>query len=138
MSLINKAQSYCESYKYRFTEPRQRVLEVIVEQNSPITAYNILRLLSVKKDINPPTVYRAIEFWSQHSFIHRVESMNSYIACNSNHKHKGIQVLICDECGLTKEICINDLTISANIRKKEAFLVKNWNMEVHGICSNCA
>ncbi|MED7820164.1 MULTISPECIES: Fur family transcriptional regulator [unclassified Francisella] len=138
MDLIKQAEIYCKSYKYRFTEPRERVLEAIVKQKDPVTAYDILRLLSTEKDIKPPTIYRAIDFWLKHGFIHRIESMNCYIVCNFNHKHKGTQILICEKCGTTKETCVDDKYISDEISEKESFLVHSWSMEIRGICSKCA
>ena len=96
-----------------------------------------MKQLSYERKINPPTVYRAVEFWLKHGFIHRIESLNNYIACNNNHDHKGIQILICDKCGVTKEICVDDKRISAELSKKESFLVHNWSMEIHGLCSHC-
>ncbi|API86051.1 Fur family transcriptional regulator [Francisella uliginis] len=137
MDLIKQAEIYCKSYKHRFTEPRKRVLEAIVKQKAPLTAYDILRLLSIAKDTKPPTIYRAIDFWLKHGFIHRVESMNCYIACNFNHKHKGTQIIICEKCGMTKETCVDDKRISAEISEKESFLVHSWSMEIRGICSKC-
>ena len=63
--------------------------------------------------------------------------MNCYIACNSKHKHEGTQILICDECGTTKETCIDDLLLSKELGEKESFLVKKWNLEIHGVCAKC-
>ncbi|MED7787691.1 transcriptional repressor [Francisella sp. 19X1-34] len=135
---LKKAQLYCEKNKHRFTKPRQEVLQVIMQQTMPIAAYDILKILSIKKEVKPPTIYRAIDFWSKHGFIHRVESLNSYIACDLNHKHQGTQVIICDNCGMTKEICLNDFQIVNKVQSLESFKVKNWNVEIHGLCQECA
>lgn len=135
---LKQAQLFCEENKYRFTLPRQQVLETIINRHKPISAYDILRTLSVEKEIKPPTIYRAIDFWSKHGFIHRVESLNCYIACNADHQHKGIQILICDSCGSTKETCLNEFKIPTKIKDNKTFLVKTWNLEIHGLCANCS
>lgn len=132
------AQDYCLKNKYRFTEPRQQVLQVIIKQKAPVSAYDILKILSEKKDTKPPTIYRAIEFWTTHGFIHRVESLNAYIICNLSHKHEGSQIIICDKCGITKEICLNDYKVSHHIKNIVDFKVLNWSIEIHGLCEKCA
>ena len=134
---LDKARLYCEKNKYRFTKPRQQVLEIIIKQNSSIKAYDVLKLLSVEKDVKPPTIYRAIDFWSKHGFIHRVESLNSYIVCDIDHTHEGTQILVCDECGMIKEANLSNLNITKKIKEKNSFSVTKWSVEVHGICINC-
>ncbi|APD50619.1 Fur family transcriptional regulator [Francisella hispaniensis] len=135
---IQTAKEFCEKNKYRFTKPREQVLETIFSQDTPLSAYDILEILSEKKQINPPTVYRAIDFWSKHGFIHRVESISAYIACDIQHKHEGTQIIICNKCGITKEVNLINLNITDELREKESFLVTGWNFEVHGICASCS
>ncbi len=89
--ILQKAQKYCEENNHRFTEPRKRVLEIISSSEKPIKAYEILKKLSEVFDTKPkpPTIYRAIDFWHSHNFIHRVESQNAYFSCVEDHLHKG-------------------------------------------------
>ena len=134
---LDEARLYCEKNKYRFTKPRQQVLEIIIKQNSSLKAYDVLKLLSVEKDVKPPTIYRAIDFWSKHGFIHRVESLNSYIVCDIDHTHEGTQILVCDECGVIKEANLSNLNITKKIKEKNSFSVTKWSVEAHGICINC-
>lgn len=135
---ITEAEKFCEKNKYRFTQPRKEVLEVIINYKAPLSAYDILKILSVEKEVKPPTVYRAIEFWSKHGFIHRIESLNAYISCDLSHKHKGTQVIICDKCGMTKEVCFGDFKIAKKVQESEGFVVADWNVEIRGLCKNCA
>jgi len=135
---ILEAEAFCEKNKHRFTQPRKEVLEVITSHNTPLSAYDILKILSVEKEVKPPTVYRAIEFWLKHGFIHRVESINAYIVCDLSHRHQGTQIIICDSCGMTKEICLNDFEIKKRINTTENFKVTDWNIEIRGLCKNCA
>lgn len=94
---IQIAKNFCEKNKYRFTKPREQVLQTIYNQNTPLSAYDILEILSAKKQTNPPTVYRAIDFWLKHGFIHRIESQNCYVKCKENHKHQGFEVFVCQK-----------------------------------------
>jgi Fur family zinc uptake transcriptional regulator len=87
---LKKATEYCEAHKHRLTEPRLAVLKIIAESAKPLGAYEILEKLGKTiKNPKPPTAYRAIEFWQEHGFIHRIESLNAYIACEAGHQHKG-------------------------------------------------
>lgn len=46
---IQAAKEFCEKNKYRFTQPREQVLEAIFNQDTPLSAYDILEILSVEK-----------------------------------------------------------------------------------------
>ena len=133
-----KAKTYCEAGKHRFTKPRERVLSILINASKPMGAYQILEALSsVKEKVNPPTVYRAIEFWEQHGFIHRIQSMNAYLACCGHHDDESFFIFICDDCSDVVELKIDlPASISADIGKQH-FTVTRSNTEVHGLCSRC-
>ena len=135
-----KIVEICKKNKWRLTEPRLEVLRIISLSKKPIKAYDILEKLADKiKNPKPPTAYRAIEFWQNHNFIHRIESLNAYAKCNQDHTHKGAQFLICDDCG--KVIESNFITNLPQILQKKmpksTFKPLRWNLEVNGICSQC-
>ena len=135
-----RALQFCIKNKHRFTLPRKNVLQIIANSKKPIKAYDILRKLAkVIKSPKPPTIYRAIEFWESHNFIHRIESLNAYSACRAQHLHEGSQFMICNVCGKVIESHICDLPsiIKEKIEKKTFTLLK-WNLEVNGICNQCS
>ena len=137
-SILTRAKKYCENNKLRFTEPRQNILSLLAKSNEPLGAYKIKELLSLGKEKpNPPTIYRAIEFWEKHGFIHRVESLNAYIVCCQNHKHKNFCIFICDNCKITKEIYLKENLISTKNLKENDFTVHSYNTEISGKCSKC-
>lgn len=45
---IQIAKNFCEKNKYRFTKPREQVLQTIYNQDTPLSAYDILEILSAK------------------------------------------------------------------------------------------
>ena len=138
-TIQKKALDFCIKYKFRLTEPRKNVLQIIASSNKPIKAYEVLKKLAkITSHPKPPTIYRAIDFWHSHNFIHRVESQNAYFPCVENHLHKGSQFMICDECGKVIEAHFCDLP--ENIKqstKQKAFIPKAWNLEIKGLCGNC-
>lgn len=138
-SIIKKASNYCENNKYRLTEPRLEVLKIIVSGTKPLGAYEILEELGKTiKSPKPPTAYRAIEFWQEQGFIHRIESLNAYIACEAGHRHKGSQFMICDDCGDVTEthLCELPLPLQDSVIKN-TFTPSRWNFEIHGQCRKC-
>ena len=139
-SIMIKAKAFCESNKYRLSKPREYVLKIITESRKPIGAYEILAKLG--RTINnpkPPTVYRAIEFWQSHNFIHRIESLNAYVACDADHLHRGSQFMICDHCGDVNEAHLCELPQQLKEKTiKSTFEPRRWNLEIHGVCIKCA
>ncbi len=138
-AILTKAANYCETNKYRFTEPRVEVLRIISSSKTPLGAYEVLEKLGkVIKNPKPPTAYRAIEFWQENHFIHRIESINAYIACDAGHRHKGSQFMICDDCGDVTEAHLCDLPKPLkDSATKNTFTPSRWNLEIHGQCRKC-
>lgn len=138
-SLLKAYDEYCKDAGLRASEPRRYVLEIIGNAKKPATAYEILDALGQKiKSPKPPTVYRALESLSEHGFIHRIESLNAYIACDETHRHQGSQFMICDQCGRVEEIHL--CSVPESLQKQAAskdFGIAYWNVELHGTCAQC-
>jgi Fur family zinc uptake transcriptional regulator len=139
-TVVSKAISFCETHKYRLTEPRLEVLKIIASSTRPLGAYEILDHLAKKiNNPKPPTAYRAIEFWSEHGFIHRIESLNAYMICEAGHHHKGSQFMICDDCGSVTEAHICELPKDFKVAlAHNTFTPSRWNLEIHGVCEKCS
>ena len=137
--ILKKAFDYCEKNKFRLTEPRIQVLKIIANSKKPLGAYEILEELSIVfKNPKPPTVYRSIDFLQEKGFIHRIESLNSYLICNVDHHHKESQFMICDDCGIVIET--HECELPQFLKKyaaKNTFTPSRWNFEIHGVCKQC-
>ncbi|MEM6811426.1 MAG: Fur family transcriptional regulator [Pseudomonadota bacterium] len=136
---LQPASEYCETNGYRLTKPRLEVLKIISSSAKPIGAYEVLEKLgSAIKNPKPPTVYRAIDFWKDQGFIHRIESLNAYVACEAGHRHKGSQFMICNDCGLVIETHLCELPEALkNSTIENTFAPSRWNFEIHGVCKDC-
>ena len=139
ITIIKQAEDFCESHGHRLTDPRRYVLQILAENEKPLTAYEILNALGQYLDKpKPPTAYRAIEFWETQGFIHRIESLNAYILCAAGHSHNGSQFMICDDCGNVEEAHICSLPDSLQTKaSNKGFNVSFWSVEIHGRCGDC-
>lgn len=138
--LIRQTEARCKENGIRFTESRQHVLEIIAGAKKPMGAYDILEALGQHMpDPKPPIAYRAIEFLMEQGLIHRIESLNAYVLCDTDHRHNGSQFMVCDSCGTVVEAHIchvpDDLARRAS---EEGFKLSRWDAELHGTCRNCA
>ena len=134
--ILNKAESFCKENGHRFTDPRRYVLEIAASSSKPLGAYDILKALGEQIDNpKPPTAYRAIDFWREQGFIHKIESMNAYVLCCDDHAHHDPHFLICDDCHSVDEIHhshIENDTIPKGFTAKRSFI------ETHGLCADCS
>ena len=60
------------------------VLKVLAKANAPLSAYSLLDKLREYGLKAPPQVYRALEKLIEIGKVHRIESMNAFIACGHN------------------------------------------------------
>ena len=130
------ARKYCQQNKLKLTKPREEVLGVLLKSKKPMGAYDILGALETKgKRPHPPTVYRAIDFWIKHGYIHKIYSLNAYGACSHPHEKPYVSYLICDECHQAQEIYLNNQ--QSTFSQITDFQVSSVATEIHGKCSRC-
>lgn len=136
---LGKAESACAARGLRLTRLRRRVLELVWGSHEPVKAYEILdRLRAERRGAAPPTVYRALDFLRAEGFVHKIESLNSFVGCGEpGHRGSG-QFLICRDCGEVAEI--DDSEIITLITAKAiqlGFAIERQTIEVKGLCSDC-
>jgi Fur family transcriptional regulator, zinc uptake regulator len=136
---MTQAEKICEARRQRLTPLRKQVLRLILENRKPIGAYQVLEKLSVgEKRSAPPTVYRAIEFLLAQGLVHRIASLNAFIACHHPESAHLPQFLICQTCQRTEEMCdkrINGLIYQR--ANKVGFNPSQQILEVQGLCASC-
>lgn len=136
---LNSATQACLRQGVRFTELRRRVLMLILQAGTPLTAYQLLdRLKETHGRAVPPTVYRALDFLIKQHLIHKVELLNAFIPCaDSGHEHP-VQFLICRQCGTVIEIEDRMATRAVeHAAEREGFHLSNPVVEIEGTCSVC-
>ncbi|WP_026068414.1 Fur family transcriptional regulator [Halomonas smyrnensis] len=137
--LIQQAERQCHQRGVRFTPIRQRVLQIIADTRGGLKAYELLdRLATEHASARPPTVYRALEFLIDQGLVHRIESLNAYVACPCPEHAHGFQLLICRDCGRVEELHLDDINDRLGQRARElGFVVHRQTIELLGQCEAC-
>ena len=115
------------------------VLNVLTSSSRIMTAYEILNQLQSHGVNAPLTVYRALNSLIEQGKVHRIESLNGFIACNTSHNkpHTSCFVL-CSNCDASEEIA--DLRINNVVQEwceNLTFSLSKQTIEITGLCKAC-
>lgn len=129
----------CCSDRRGLTALRQRVLDMVVLAETPIKAYDLLRLLQAEQgNASPPTVYRALDFLLRTGHIHRLPSLNAYVSCRSMGAAHTAAFLICNRCCRAHELADPQVTRAlTDLADAQGFSPDLHIVELHGICRHC-
>ena len=137
---IQEAEQYCQENGLNFTPVRRKVLEILLQKNTAIGAYEILDLLREAGFKNqPPVAYRALEFLVQNGFAHKIEQLNSFIGCMQPGKDHSPAFMICRNCdSVSEEEALTRNFSVSQIAAKAGFTVEKAVIEARGLCHSCA
>lgn len=138
-AILADAEAVCAERKVRLTPQRRRVLELVAESHNAIGAYEILeRIAADGKRPAPITIYRALDFLIDQGLVHRLSSLNAYVACPNAAAAHGAQFLICESCGAIGEIADAGVNSAIDAAATDVgFAVAAPVVEIVGVCSNC-
>lgn len=115
------------------------VLNVLASNPRIMTAYEILNQLHAYGVNAPLTVYRALDALQAQGKVHRIESLNGFIACNACHNQPHTSCFIlCSKCDASEEI--DDPRINHVISEwcdNLQFALSKQTIEITGLCSQC-
>ena len=136
---ISKVRELCEIRKLNLTASRSAIMSALIKSNGPKTAYQILESMHKKvPSTKPATIYRALDFLCANGFAHRIESDNTYVACEGNESAHVAQFLICLKCKQAIEFHSHQATAEITKRaNKEGFKITEEVLEAKGFCQNC-
>ena len=137
---IQEAEHYCQEHGLNFTPVRRKVLEILLQKNTAIGAYEILDLLREAGFKNqPPVAYRALDFLVQNGFAHKIEQLNSFIGCTHPGKDHSPAFMICRNCdSVSEEEALTRNFSVSQIASKAGFTVEKAVIEARGLCHSCA
>lgn len=115
------------------------ILGVLRRNQTPVSAYDVLETLrKTHEKVAPTTIYRALSTLTKCGQVHRVESLNAFVACQcGRHQHTSI-LSICEECGAVEESIDTDLVEElTSVIGRSGFFPQRHVIEVHGTCGSC-
>ena len=126
----------------KINKKQSLVMNLLSQAKGPLSAYQILHDLNDHGFRGPTQVYRVLDKLLELGMVHRIESMNSFVACRQekcHEKNKEINLFtICKICGSVQELLSNGLkNIVKSLSKDNNFLLKSSVLELNGVCSKC-
>lgn len=123
------------------TKNQSLVLSALSGAAGPLSAYALLDQLRESGFRAPPQVYRALDKLVDLGLVHRLESINAFVACSHPHDHPDQKAAfaICDSCGQATEF--DDAVIRDRIgvwAAANGFVGPRATLELRGLCATCA
>jgi Fur family ferric uptake transcriptional regulator len=122
------------------TTNRYRVLEVIGNNSSPLSAQQIFDTLNRTDNINRVTVYRILDLLVEKGLVDRISSggRSFVFGLAPNENHPAHPHFYCKTCGSLE--CLNPQSLSVDLQSMlRTFpgLIENVEVRVDGVCKNC-
>jgi Fur family zinc uptake transcriptional regulator len=140
MNFPDQFLAYCTTLNLKLTSIRKEVLYILWSHHKPLKAYEILDYLHQNKLISqPPSVYRALDFFISQGVVHKAESIQSYTLCCEPIKHLHSELLmVCNNCHQIIEV--HDPLVQSLVLKlaeQQSFQLTQDIIELKGICKRC-
>jgi Fur family transcriptional regulator, zinc uptake regulator len=122
------------------TRNQALVFDTLSESVGPLSAYSILDLLRKEGFRAPLQVYRALDKLIELGMVHRLESLNAFVACRQPEcdLHATTAFAICEKCGHVSEFANDDVAVRLEAwAKSEVFDLKKTTIELRGLCRDC-
>ncbi len=124
----------------RLSANHEAVYHALQAAHQPMTAYALIDQLRPQGITAPPTVYRALNRLIRDGLVHRIESLNAFVACSRKGDHDGpVAIAICDGCGNAREFSAAALTaLLTDEARAQSFMVEGVLLELRGQCGDCS
>ncbi len=129
------------AHSQALTKNQTLVFEALSKTGAPMSAYTILDALRDRGFRAPPQVYRALDKLVESGLVHRLESLNAFVACAHEQCHKAglIAFAICDDCGHVSEF--SDRIVAERLAawgEDNNFVQSKTTIEIRGACGDCS
>jgi Fur family zinc uptake transcriptional regulator len=129
--------------KTDLTKNQSLVFDALSASDGPLSAYTLLDRLRDHGFRAPLQVYRALEKLVEFGMVHRLESINAFVACAHPHDgcsgHGTVAFVICHKCSRVNEF--HDHAIDHRldeITRGMKFKAEKTTIEIRGLCAECA
>lgn len=140
---LAEAEALCKTRGTLLTPLRREVLKLLLERGGSAKAYDLHDdMRNAHGRVAPMTVYRALDFLMQMQLVHRVDSLNVFIACSQgeasspNHGHDTL-MLVCTRCDKVVEQHVHEAAQQLHTELAERYGFATEAVEVKGLCSAC-
>lgn len=134
---LDAARKQCEAAGIRWTARREQMFGLLLKADAPVKPYDLMRILQSEGQIAPPTVYRALEALVVAGLVHRIPSLNAFVACRHTGALHTPSFLICETCQGVEEIPTSAEDLMEVIRRNSTFHPRELAIEVFGRCVGC-
>ncbi|MFW8596123.1 transcriptional repressor [Cribrihabitans neustonicus] len=138
-SCIATVAANCQARGLQLTPVRRRVLEILLQGHRALGAYEILdRLRDEGLGSQPPVAYRALDFLVKNGFAHKIERLNSFVACAHPGEQHNAAFMICRACDAVAEARRSASQGELGEAAREAgFVIERTVVEAEGLCPKC-
>lgn len=122
------------------TKNQSLVFGSLSDAGGPLTAYAILDLLREDGFRAPLQVYRALDKLVEYGMVHRLESLNAFVACAHTgcSAHGAAAFAICEQCGDVIEFTPDEALKGLNEwARAQDFTLARMTIELRGTCGAC-
>jgi Fur family transcriptional regulator, zinc uptake regulator len=136
---VERAEHLLQAQGLRLTPVRRRALEILLEANGALGAYDVLaRLAADGFGSQPPVAYRALDFLVEHGLAHRLRRINAFTACSHPGEAHHAAFLICRTCKRVEELQAEHLRATlVEDARRAGFEVERTSLEASGLCPEC-
>lgn len=125
----------------KLTRNQALVLGALSAADGPLSAYTILDRLREQGFRAPLQVYRALDRLMEIGVVHRLESINAFVACAHPHAHAEKEIVafaICQDCGQVDEFADDAMERRlSDWSDRNGFRAAKTVIEIRGRCRRC-
>jgi Fur family zinc uptake transcriptional regulator len=121
------------------TPQRLAIYRALETAKDPLTAYELKDQVNhlSKESFNISTIYRVLDFWTELGLIHKIDSSNTFIVCNDEHRNHVHVLQHCTQCQSVKESC--EISSLMKMPESASFLIDTHQViEIQGQCAKCS
>jgi len=134
------ATELLKSTNTKMTEARSRILDLILDSNSPQTANDLHKQLSDDTSIDLATVYRALKIFNEKGLVRTIHIDGDTAYYEKSCRHNPLHAhFLCESCGAVE--CLNPFGFdesSAFIRMAQGKEISKVELVIKGRCAKCA
>lgn len=122
------------------TRNRLKILEIVGNNNTPLSANDIFETISRTEDINRVTVYRILDLLVEKGVVDRIRGggRSFYYGLAPNENHPSHPHFYCRRCGNLECLNPDGLRLNTeNIERTFAGVIEKVEVRLDGICKTC-